>query len=94
MESSLKDKEPSRVNTMEGINFMGHKMLIEVDSFEKKFNDSMRHVHNVLGSVDINSRLEVEKNLDSVAEEINELKRRVENSIVLNEYNIKTSMRN
>lgn len=36
LESLLKDKEPERINTMEGIGFMGSKMVIEIDSFENK----------------------------------------------------------
>lgn len=44
METQIKDKEPERITTMEGINFMGTKMLIEVDSFEKKFQGNVRQV--------------------------------------------------
>eukprot|EP00341_Mesodinium_pulex_P004101 CAMPEP_0116937634 /NCGR_PEP_ID=MMETSP0467-20121206/31619_1 /TAXON_ID=283647 /ORGANISM="Mesodinium pulex, Strain SPMC105" /LENGTH=80 /DNA_ID=CAMNT_0004619483 /DNA_START=1238 /DNA_END=1480 /DNA_ORIENTATION=+ len=78
---------------MEGINFMGTKMLIEIDSFEKKFQENTRRVHDVLSAVDINSRLGVEKNLDTVYDEINELKKRVQNSIQLNEFNMTTNSR-
>jgi len=93
MEFSIQDREPERMNTMEGINFMGTKMLIEIDSFEKKFQENTRRVHDVLSAVDINSRLGVEKNLDTVYDEINELKKRVQNSIQLNEFNMTTNSR-
>jgi len=36
LEYSVRDKEPERQNTLEGINFMGTKMAIELDAFEKK----------------------------------------------------------
>lgn len=94
MEQVSLSREPERVNTMEGINFMGTKMLIEVDSFEKRYQEGVRQVANVLTNVDINSRLSVEKNLDQVGEEIQNLRKRVENSIVLNNFNMTSTKRN
>lgn len=44
LEYSLLNKEPERINTMEGINFMGTKMLIEIESFEKKVQENNRKV--------------------------------------------------
>jgi len=93
MEQVSLSRAPERVNTMEGINFMGTKMLIEVDSFEKRYQEGVRQVANVLTNVDINSRLSVEKNLDQVGEEIQNLRKRVENSIVLNNFNMTSTKR-
>lgn len=84
LESTMRDKEPERMNTMEGINFMGTKMLIEIDSFDKKFKANYKNVQDTLSNVDINSRLAIEKSLDNTQEELNELKKRVDNSILLN----------
>lgn len=93
LENSLRDKEPERINTMEGINFMGTKMLVEVEGFDKKVRNEFKQVEGLLGNTDINTRLGVEKHLDAVAEEISELKKNVENSIVLNNFNLTTSVR-
>jgi len=46
-----------------------------------------------LADVDISSRLNVEKQLDAIGDEIVELKRRVDNSIALNNYNMSTSFK-
>lgn len=93
LENAVKDREPERLNTMEGINFMGQKMVIELDSFEKKFGAHVRQVSDMLCDVDINSRLNVEKSLDAIGEEIGELRKRVTNSLTLNNFNLSTSLR-
>lgn len=69
---------------MEGIHFMGVKMGIEVDSFQERYQGYVRSINDTLSNVDINSRLSIEKNLDCIQEEINELKKRIDNSIQLN----------
>jgi len=89
----MKDNAPERINTMEGINFMGNKMVIEIDSFEKKFHNQVRKVTDALSHVDVNSRIAIEKSLDSAAEELTDLKKRVENSLLLNSYNMSTMSR-
>lgn len=91
LESVLKDKEPERVNTLEGIGFMGSKMMIEIDSFENKYKSHCRQITDVLAYCDINSRLGIEKKLDEIADEIAELKRRTDNSITMNNFNLTTS---
>jgi len=48
-------------------------------------------ISEVLADVDIGSRLNVEKQLDAVGEEIVELKRRVDNSLALNNFNLTAS---
>ena len=89
----MKDKEPERKNTMEGIGFMGSKMLIELDSFENKFKTKYKQIADVLAQCDISSRLGIEKKLDEVADEIQELKKRTDNSITLNNFNLSTSFK-
>jgi len=48
LEHVLKDKEPERINTMEGIGFMGSKMMIEIDSFENKYRGHCKQISDVL----------------------------------------------
>lgn len=93
LESLLKDKEPERINTMEGIGFMGSKMVIEIDSFENKYKGHCKQISDILAYCDINSRLGIEKKLDEIQEEIQELKRRTDNSVTLNNFNLTTSTR-
>lgn len=48
LENALKDREPERMNTMEGIGFMGSKMLIELDTFENKYKAHVRSISDIL----------------------------------------------
>jgi len=82
--------EDEKISIMDGMNFMGNKLRIEIDTFEKKYMNNLRQVSNTLNNTDIETKLKIEKILDNVTDDLQDLKKRVDNAIQLNQFN-KTS---
>jgi len=82
--------EDEKISIMDGMNFMGNKLRIEIDTYEKKYMNNLRQVSNILNNTDIDTKLRIEKILDSVTDDLQDLKKRVDNAIQLNQFN-KTS---